>query len=118
MAELLETVMTAVFDIALLFLVIYSAKGRATNGGTRLVALTFSVGFLLGILSKCIAGGGYAVMTLSALGLMLSYMLFVFSIPERKAEENRTTYGFAHRISPSALHSFWKYRIFPKRVFL
>ena len=46
MAELLETVMTAVFDIALLFLVIYSAKGRAANGGTRLVALTFSLGFL------------------------------------------------------------------------
>ena len=41
MAELLETVMTAVFDIALLFLVIYSAKGRAANSGTRLVALTF-----------------------------------------------------------------------------
>ena len=49
MAELLETVMTAVFDIALLFLVIYSANGRAANGGTRLVALTFSLGFLLGI---------------------------------------------------------------------
>lgn len=47
MAELLETVMTAVFDIALLFLVIYSAKGRAANSGTRLVALTFSLGFLL-----------------------------------------------------------------------
>ena len=88
MAELLETVMTAVFDIALLFLVIYSAKGRAANGGTRLVALTF--GFLLGILTKCIAGGGYAVMTLSALGFMLSYMLFVFSIPEkRKHNEKR-----------------------------
>ena len=84
MAELLETVMTAVFDIALLFLVIYSAKG------TRLVALTFSLGFLLGILSKCVAGGGYAVMTLSALGFMLSYMLFVFSIPEkRKHNEKR-----------------------------
>ena len=90
MAELLETVMTAVFDIALLFLVIYSAKGRAANGGTRLVALTFSLGFLLGILSKCIAGGGYAVMTLSALGFMLSYMLFVFSISEkRKHNEKR-----------------------------
>ena len=35
MAELLETVMTAVFDIALLFLVIYSANGRAANGGTH-----------------------------------------------------------------------------------
>lgn len=89
MAELLETIMTAVFDIALLFLVIYSAKGRA-GSGTRLVALTFSLGFLLGILSKCIAGGGYAVMTLSALGFMLSYMLFVFSIPEkRKKNEKR-----------------------------
>ena len=89
MAELLETVMTAVFDIALLFLVIYSAKGRA-GSGTRLVALTFSAGFLLGILSKCVAGGGYAVMTLSALGFMLSYMLFVFSIPEkRKHNEKR-----------------------------
>ena len=82
MADLLETVMTAVFDIALLFLVIYSANGRTANSGTRLVALTFSLGFLLGILSKCIAGGGYAVMTLSALGIMLSYMLFDFSIHE------------------------------------
>ena len=41
MAELLETVMTALFDIALLFPVIYSAKGRAANSGTRLVAHTF-----------------------------------------------------------------------------
>ena len=90
MAELLETVMTAVFDIALLFLVVNSAKGRAANGGTRFAALTFSTGFLFGILSKCIAGGGYAVMTLSALGFMLSYMLFVFSIPEkRKHNEKR-----------------------------
>ena len=40
MAELLETVMTAVFDIALLFLVIYSANGRAANSGTRLVAVS------------------------------------------------------------------------------
>lgn len=89
MAELLETVMTAVFDIALLFLVIYSANGGAANGGMRLVALTFSLGFLLGILSKCIAGGGYAVMTLSALGFMLSYMLFVFSIPEKRKNNDR-----------------------------
>ena len=89
MAELLETVMTAVFDIALLFLVIYLAKGRAANSGTRLVALTFSLGFLLGILSKCIAGGGYAAMTLSALGFMLSYMLFVFSIPEKRKNNDR-----------------------------
>ncbi len=89
MAELLETVMTAVFDIALLFLVIYSANGRTANSGTRLVALTFSLGFLLGILSKCIAGSGYAVMTLSALGFMLSYMLFVFSIPEKRKNNDR-----------------------------
>lgn len=89
MAELLETVMTAVFDIALLFLVIYSANGRTANGGTRLVALTFSLGFLLGILSKCITGGGYAVMTLSALGFMLSYMLFIFSIPEKRKNNDK-----------------------------
>ena len=89
MAELLETVMTAVFDIALLFLVIYSANGRTANSGTRLVALTFSLGFLLGILSKCAAGGGYAVLTLSALGFMLSYMLFVFSIPEKRKNNDR-----------------------------
>ena len=40
MAELLETVMTAVFDIALLFLVIYSAKGRAANDGARRIFLS------------------------------------------------------------------------------
>lgn len=84
MTELLKMLMTAVFDIAVFFLVICSARGKMQNAEMRFTALTFAVGFLTEIFEECITGSSYAAAILAALGFMLSYMLFVFNISEKR----------------------------------
>lgn len=88
MEQMLEVWMGIFWDAALLWLTLRTARraGRG-NGNVRLTALTFGMGSAIAAVC-CALGGLYAAMIVFALGFMLSYASFVFTLPEkRKAHE-------------------------------
>ncbi len=91
MELIFEIVMGVMFDIAMHLLVLRLAKQEEQDRGKcRFISITFGIGFLLGIIAKCLAGGDYIVLALFALGFMLSYTAFLFTFPEKeKHNESR-----------------------------
>ena len=85
MELLLEILMGVLLDAAMLLLVLHLMK--ATNAERKhycFLSGTFTAGFLCGIAASYLAGSGYIVLTLFAIGFMLSYTAFVFSFPVKR----------------------------------
>lgn len=90
MKPILEIAMSAAFDIAMLFLILKSAGSAGGDKALyRFMSATFGIGFLTGIISICLLGGSYTVLTLDALGFMLSYTAFVFTFSGKKKHDER-----------------------------
>ncbi len=82
MAEFLEAIMVAALDAAVFSLLWYLAPhAEAHTVRARLTTIVFGIGFLLGLVSNVLAGGSRPVLILFALGFMLSYTAFLFTIP-------------------------------------
>lgn len=80
---LLEIVMGIMLDAAMLVLVIKLACKKDKSGaGDRFAATAMGCGFLVYCILKAVICMNYAVLTLAALGFMLSYTAFVFTISE------------------------------------
>ena len=91
MKPILEIAMSAAFDIAMLFLILKSADSAGGDKALyRFMSATFGIGFLTGIISICLLGGSYTVLTLDALGFMLSYTAFVFTFSGKKNHDERS----------------------------
>lgn len=77
--------MVALFDLAMLGMTLELARGeRSARPHARMLALVMGVGFLIGAVNHCCAGGTVALL-LYALGFMLSYTAFLLTVPERRA---------------------------------
>ena len=61
------------------------SKGTKPIPGSRLIAATFGVGFVMGTISAGLRGALPLVVP-DALGFMLSYTAFLFTFPGRKSE--------------------------------
>ena len=60
------------------------SKGGKPIPGSRLIAATFGVGFVIGTISAGLRGALPLVFP-DALGFMLSYTAFLFTFPDRKS---------------------------------
>ena len=91
MELLLEIVMCISLDAAMSVLLLnVFREENATKKKYRLVSGTYAIGFLCGALAQMLFGGSIIVMVLFALGFMLAYTSFVFTVPEgRKHDEGR-----------------------------
>ena len=61
------------------------SKGGKPIPGSRLIAATFGIGFVMGTIAAGLRGAVPLVIP-DALGFMLSYTAFLFTVPERKSE--------------------------------
>lgn len=85
MANCFETAMCVMLDTAVFFIMLNVIKNNGKNETFgRLAALNFGTGFLTGLAAKFISGGSAVIICLYALGFMLSYAAFVFSVPEKR----------------------------------
>ena len=76
----LEVFTSVLLDIAMLLMVLNLVhKNAHGTAAERFTAVSMGLGFLTYCISKAINGGSYTVLTLAALGFMLSYMAFVFT---------------------------------------
>lgn len=91
MKSVLEIIMVAMLDSAMLILLLNTLKRPCTEKkNSRFVSVAFAVGFALGIVGKCLEKCSIAAIILYALGFMLAYTVFLFTFPEkRKRNENR-----------------------------
>lgn len=90
MQLLFEIVMCVFLDAAMLALLLTVFKAEtAAKKGYRLGSGTFAVGSLCGAFAQILFGGSIAVMVLFALGFMLAYTAFVFTIPDRRKHDER-----------------------------
>ena len=88
MELLLEIVMCVFLDAAMLVLLLNVFREEtAAKKRYRLVSATFAIGFLCGTLAQILFGGSIIVMVLFALGFMLAYTAFVFTVPERRKHD-------------------------------
>ena len=77
--------MCVMFDGAMGFLILRSLQCAHTEKRRyRIADGIFALGFLLGLAAKYLAGGSWIVLTLLALGFMLSYTAFVLTVPEKR----------------------------------
>ena len=87
MKSTLEILMTIMFDAGVFALLLGFIGGKLTDRRTlRIISAAMGVGFVFAEAGKMAAGGSLAVFILCALGFMLSYSLFVFSIPSGSKE--------------------------------
>lgn len=90
MKSTLEILMTIMFDAGVFALLLGFISGKLTDRKTlRVISAAMGVGFVFAEAGKIAAGGNTAVFILCALGFMLSYALFVFSIPSGKKKDNQ-----------------------------
>ena len=90
MGLMFEVLMSILLDAAALMLVLRLLRLEGEEKKKyRLLSVTFSLGFLFGVIEKCASGGSYAVMLLFALGFMLSYEAFIFTFPEKRKQNVR-----------------------------
>lgn len=81
MAEFFEAIMVASLDAAVFSMLLYLAPNvEAHTARARLTTIVFGIGFLLGLVSNVLAGGSHPVLILFALGFMLSYTAFLFTL--------------------------------------
>ena len=64
------------------------SKDAKPISGSRLIAVTFSIGFVVGTISAGLRGSIPLVIS-DALGFMLSYTAFIFTFSGRKSEDDR-----------------------------
>lgn len=89
MEILLKLTIVTFFDFAMLVRTLQAAKkSQGCGASSRLISVMFAFGFALQIAAECVSGGSYAVAVLSALGFMLAYASFVFSLAGRGKNEN------------------------------
>lgn len=91
MKSVLEIIMAALLDSAMLILLLSTLKKPcAEKKDNRFVSVAFAAGFALGVVGKYLEKGSIAAMVLYALGFMLAYTVFLFTFPEkRRRNENR-----------------------------
>ncbi len=88
-ALILESLMLIFLDAAMLMLVVQLARLARTDGKNlphaRLISAAMGVGFLLGTLLQ-VLNDNTLLVYLNALGFMLSYTAFLFSVWQKKPE--------------------------------
>lgn len=90
MEMVLETIMDVLLDTAMLILILHLVRTPDGNKkGFRFASITFAVGFAFGIVAKCIEKGTFAAVILYALGFMLAYTAFLFTLPERGTHDEK-----------------------------
>lgn len=90
MKSTLEILMTIMFDAGIFALLLGFVSGKLTDRKIlRVISAAMGVGFVFAEAGKIAAGGNTAVFILCALGFMLSYALFVFSVPSGKKKDNQ-----------------------------
>lgn len=86
MSSTLELIADICVDLAIAVLLwnLISKDGKPISG-SRLIAATFSIGFVVGTISAWLRGAVPSVIP-DALSFMLSYTAFLFTFPRRKSE--------------------------------
>lgn len=76
-------IMMLCFDLAALALVLRLAKGGRERGA-RCLSACLALGFLCGGIARCLTGLNVLI-SLEAIGFLLSDLAFLLTFPERKA---------------------------------
>ena len=85
MDKFFEFLMAVALDAAMLILVITLAKKEKTIAHARLIAVTMGIGFILGVIGRCIDGVNLLLIP-DALGAVLSYTAVLLTVPAKKGE--------------------------------
>lgn len=80
--RLFEIIMFLCFDISLAFVIANSLRKNESGEG-RVFSAVMGVGMLLGTVRACIENDSCALLFATALGFMLSYAAFLFSLPRK-----------------------------------
>lgn len=88
MDKIFEFLMAVALDAAMLSLVVSLAKKDGkTLPHARLTAVTMGIGFILGVIARCIDGVNLLLIP-DALGAVLAYTAVLLTIPPKKSEES------------------------------
>ena len=85
MDKIFEFLMAVALDAAMLILVVTLAKKEKTIAHARLIAVTMGIGFILGVIGRCIDGVNLLLIP-DALGAVLSYTAILLTVPAKKGE--------------------------------
>lgn len=85
MDKIFEFLMAVALDAAMLVLVVTLAKKEKSIAHARLIAVTMGIGFILGVIGRCIDGVNLLLIP-DALGAVLSYTAVLLTVPAKKGE--------------------------------
>lgn len=91
MELIFEVIMCVLFDAAMLVLVLRLCNSdKSKIKDCRLISGTFALGFLFGIVEKCLTHGSFTATVLLVLGFVLACIAFALTFSEkRKDNESR-----------------------------
>ena len=89
MDRIFEFLMAVALDAAMLILVISLVKKKNVIANARLIAVTMGIGFILGVVGRCIDGVNLLLIP-DALGAMLSYTAVLLTVPPKKDESSES----------------------------
>ncbi len=91
MELIFEVIMCILFDAAMLVLVLrLCSSDKPKIKDCRLISGTFALGFLFGVIKKCLTRGSFTVTVLFTLGFVLACIAFALTFSEkRKSNESR-----------------------------